>query len=68
MTLSLNNLNSFEKKPYCKAHLPSPKHTTVSDDVMTNHNLMTQQISSQSKMEQLGQQKGTGEKPDQSTY
>jgi len=66
MTLNLNNLNSFERKPYCRAHLPAPKHTSVNDDVMSQHNRETQQLTEQSRSEQLTTQKGTGEKPTQS--
>jgi len=51
MSLSVNNLQSFEKKPYCKTHLPTVKHTVVNDDVMTKHNTTTQGYKSQSMKE-----------------
>jgi hypothetical protein len=31
-------MDSFEKKPYCRAHLPTFKATTVSDDFITKAN------------------------------
>jgi hypothetical protein len=69
MTLNLNNLNSFERKPYCRAHLPSAKHTTVADDVHTQHARQSQQLTQDAKSsEQHTTQKGTGETPDQGHY
>uniref|UniRef100_A0A6B2LPH0 LIM zinc-binding domain-containing protein n=1 Tax=Arcella intermedia TaxID=1963864 RepID=A0A6B2LPH0_9EUKA len=62
-TLSLNNLQSFDKKPYCRSHVPTVKHTTVADDVMTKHAKETQEVNSYSVRTNIETQKGTGEKP-----
>eukprot|EP01129_Flabellula_baltica_P008468 TRINITY_DN336_c0_g1_i11.p2 TRINITY_DN336_c0_g1~~TRINITY_DN336_c0_g1_i11.p2 ORF type:complete len:110 (+),score=19.87 TRINITY_DN336_c0_g1_i11:49-378(+) len=62
MTLSLNNLNSFEMKPYCRAHLPTAKHTVVADDVAMQHAREAQSVTADAnRSTQLSQQKGTGE-------
>jgi hypothetical protein len=31
-------MDSYEKKPYCRAHLPTFKATTISDDFHTKAN------------------------------
>eukprot|EP01123_Difflugia_compressa_P011487 TRINITY_DN45_c0_g1_i3.p1 TRINITY_DN45_c0_g1~~TRINITY_DN45_c0_g1_i3.p1 ORF type:complete len:213 (-),score=45.45 TRINITY_DN45_c0_g1_i3:208-846(-) len=64
-TLSLNNLKSFDKKPYCQSHVPTVKHTTVADDVMTQHGKQAQEVTSYSVKTNIETQKGTGEKPTQ---
>jgi len=64
-TLSLTTLNSYEKKPYCKSHVPTVKHTTVADDVMAQHNKQSQEVASYSVKTNIETQKGTGEKPSQ---
>uniref|UniRef100_A0A6B2LTV0 LIM zinc-binding domain-containing protein n=1 Tax=Arcella intermedia TaxID=1963864 RepID=A0A6B2LTV0_9EUKA len=65
MTLSLSNLTSFEKKPYCKTHVPTVKHTTVADDVLSQHAKAAQNVASYSMKTNVETQKGTGEKPHQ---
>jgi len=64
-TLSLTTLQSFDKKPYCKSHVPTVKHTTVANDVMSQHNKATQEVASYSMKTNIETQKGTGEKPTQ---
>jgi len=61
--LNLNNLHSFENKPYCQTHVPKVKATTVVDDQMTQHAKASQQVASYAKKENTETQKGTGEKP-----
>eukprot|EP01125_Pyxidicula_operculata_P005684 TRINITY_DN1996_c0_g1_i1.p1 TRINITY_DN1996_c0_g1~~TRINITY_DN1996_c0_g1_i1.p1 ORF type:complete len:143 (-),score=39.07 TRINITY_DN1996_c0_g1_i1:52-480(-) len=61
--LSLTTLNSFDMQPYCKAHLPTAKATTVADDVMTQHGKATQATASYTLKQNIETQKGTGEKP-----
>jgi hypothetical protein len=33
MTLNLKNYQSFDHKPYCKAHLPKPQASVVSETI-----------------------------------
>jgi len=64
-TLSLTTLHSFDKKPYCKSHVPTVKHTIVADDVMTQHSKQSQEVTSYAVKTNIETQKGTGEKPTQ---
>jgi len=61
----LNNLHSFENKPYCQTHVPKVKATTVVDDQMTQHAKASQTVASYANKQNIETQKGTGEKPTQ---
>lgn len=63
--LSLTTLQSYDKMPYCRSHVPTVKHTTVSDDVMTVANKKAQETNAYSHRTNIATQKGTGEKPTQ---
>eukprot|EP01123_Difflugia_compressa_P007728 TRINITY_DN212_c0_g1_i2.p1 TRINITY_DN212_c0_g1~~TRINITY_DN212_c0_g1_i2.p1 ORF type:complete len:105 (-),score=14.75 TRINITY_DN212_c0_g1_i2:248-562(-) len=67
-TLQLATLQSFEKKPYCKAHVPIVKHTTVANDVMSQHAKQAQDVASYANKTNIETQKGTGEKPSQDVF
>jgi hypothetical protein len=61
--LNLGNLQSWDKMPYCRTHVPTAKHTTVSDDVTTLDNKKAQELNSYSHQTNVATCKGTGEKP-----
>eukprot|EP01126_Amoeba_proteus_P012237 TRINITY_DN1502_c0_g1_i6.p1 TRINITY_DN1502_c0_g1~~TRINITY_DN1502_c0_g1_i6.p1 ORF type:complete len:135 (-),score=15.20 TRINITY_DN1502_c0_g1_i6:241-645(-) len=63
--LSLTTLHSFDRQPFCRSHVPSVKHTTVADDVSTQHAKDAQAKASYANRNNVETQKGTGEKPTQ---
>jgi hypothetical protein len=65
--LNLGNLQSWDKMPYCRTHVPTAKHTTVSDDVTTLDNKKAQELNSYSHQTNVATCKGTGEKPTSTT-
>jgi len=62
-TLNSTTLNSFERKPYCRTHMPSIKHTTTATDVYTEHALNSQRVTNTNRTDQLAFNKMTEDKP-----
>lgn len=61
MTLSLKNYKGFEKKPYCNAHCPQAKATTVADTPEIRRLAENTRIQSQAKYhEDFEKSKGKG--------
>jgi hypothetical protein len=61
--LNLNNLQSFDKMPYCRTHVPKVVATTIADDVSTMDNKKSQELNAYSLRTNVATCKGTGEKP-----
>eukprot|EP01126_Amoeba_proteus_P034853 TRINITY_DN3494_c0_g1_i1.p1 TRINITY_DN3494_c0_g1~~TRINITY_DN3494_c0_g1_i1.p1 ORF type:complete len:136 (+),score=17.46 TRINITY_DN3494_c0_g1_i1:18-425(+) len=57
--LSLTTLHSYDKMPYCRSHVPTVKHTTVADDVSTQHAKDAQAKASYANKNNVETHKGT---------